>query len=145
MATRTISEVPRLSWLYLPVNAAEAHIFGADAALAFAFIRYTQAARPNWKPSVRQLAADVPGLSNHRARFVCLCYEKKLVTQEADLKKLASNMKKFITDQAAKGRNYKRLKLKGTMPDQMRDKKLTPIENAVFAAKMQLQFIERYL
>lgn len=113
MATKTIkTEKPKLVWAYLPVQAVEAHIFGADAALAFAYIRYTRKKDKNYEPSVRKLVANVPGLSNHRARFVMDCIFKNVYFMENELPKANRNFAKIITRLAEENRNYKRLKKK---------------------------------
>lgn len=107
------SEKPRLAWYYLQVTPAEAHIFGADAALAFAYIRYTRQSFPNYQPSVRLLAANVPGLSNHRARFVMECIAQRLMFAPNELGKANERFGWIVTDMAAKGLNYKRNSKRG--------------------------------
>lgn len=109
----TKTEIPRLVWNYLQVQAVEAHVFGADAALAFAYIRYTRNNDPNYEPSVRKLVANVPGLSNHRARFVMDCLFRKVYFEANELQKANRNFANIITELSSKNRNYKRLKKKG--------------------------------
>lgn len=111
--TKPKTERPHLAWYWLQVQAVEAHIFGADAALAFAYIRYTRKMDRNYEPSVRLLAANVPGLSNHRARFVMECLHRRIYFAENELRKANKRFAEIIKDLAAEGKNYKRLKLRG--------------------------------
>lgn len=108
------TERPNLVWGWLQVQAVEAHIFGADAALAFAYIRYTRKRDRYYEPSVRLLAANVPGLSNHRARFVLECLHRRIYFAENELPKANKRFAKILKDMAAKGQNYKRQKFRGT-------------------------------
>lgn len=114
---------PNLAWHYLPIWAVEAHVFGTDAALAFAYIRYTRKKDRNYEPSTRLLVASVPGLSDHRARFVMECIARRIYFAENELPKANKRFGEIIKTMAAQGKNYKRLNRPGSF-------KGTPFEKA---------------
>ena len=124
---------PQIVWAYLPIQVVEAHIFGADAALAFSYIRYTRHKQPDYKPTARLLAANVPGLSNHRARFVMECIFQRVYFEESELPRANANFTKIVHELAKINRSYKNLKWKKEGH-----------KCAVKQALEQMEFIRRY-